>query len=252
MRTSPRCKTVYDDGTLTGHTVSAIEEDCYNGVTPTIVVEKYTNLTNDTCPYIIVGDAVVWTYAVTNTTAGAITIDAIVLTDDAGTPLITWVTISIPCCSAVGGFFTMPAMPTPTNLLDVGETWQYSFTAPGGAIAGEYENTVTANGTAHEFIGNTASVTDTGTDCYFGADPDIDIVKMTNGTNDLCPVVSVGSTVTWTYAVTNSGNVALSGLTDFRRQRDPRRARRRLHPDRRFVRGFQCRRRQHQWVIRCR
>jgi hypothetical protein len=198
---------VYDDGSLDGLTVTGVEEDCYNGVTPTIAIAKFTNLTDDTCPYILVGEDVVWTYEVTNTSLGAITIDAIVVTDDAGTPLVAGDDFN-PTAVLVGGY---NAGDTNTdNLLDVGETWQYTFTAP--AIAGEYENIATVNATAHDSSGNTAPVTASGDDCYFGADPSIDIVKMTNGTDDLCPVVSVGDTVTWTYFVENTGNVALENI----------------------------------------
>ena len=200
---------VYDDGTLTGQTVSGIEEDCYNGVTPTIAVTKLTNLTDDTCPYILVGEDVVWTYSVTNTSLGAITIDAITLTDDAGTDSDLLDDFSP--AAVLDGLFNAGDDNT-NNLLDPGETWQYTFTAPLGAVAGEYENTVTVNGTAHDTSGNTATVTGTADDCYFGAAPEIDIVKLTNGTDDVCPVVSVGSTVTWTYNVENTGNVALTNI----------------------------------------
>jgi hypothetical protein len=46
--------------------------------------------------------------------------------------------------------------------------------------------------------------------------PAISLVKKTNGTDNNSPtgpVVPVGSTVNWTYEVTNTGNVALSGVT---------------------------------------
>ena len=85
-------------------------------------------------------------------------------------------------------------------------------TLAGGAVAGEYLNTATVNGTAHDAFSNTAPVEDDESDCYFGADPAIDIIKKTNGTDDLCPVVSIGSTVVWTYLVENTGNVALTNI----------------------------------------
>ena len=51
---------------------------------------------------------------------------------------------------------------------------------------------------------------------YYLAQPRINIVKLTNGTDNNSPtgpVVPVGSTVTFTYIVTNSGNVPLSNLS---------------------------------------
>src|SRR5262249_27413884 len=63
------------------------------------------------------------------------------------------------------------------------------------------------------------NVTASNPDNYFGSAPAITIVKKTNGTDNNAapgPYVAVGSTVTWTYLITNTGNVALStiALTD--------------------------------------
>jgi uncharacterized repeat protein (TIGR01451 family) len=52
-------------------------------------------------------------------------------------------------------------------------------------------------------------------DNYFGAGPGISIVKKTNGTDNdtgTGPTINVGSPVTWTYIVTNTGNVPLSNV----------------------------------------
>ena len=48
------------------------------------------------------------------------------------------------------------------------------------------------------------------------AQPALRMVKLTNGTDNNTPtgpVVEAGATVTWTYNVTNTGNVSLSGIT---------------------------------------
>src|SRR5205807_2624811 len=93
------------------------------------------------------------------------------------------------------------------NLLDPGETWV--FTASGTAIAGQYSNVGTTTGTG---TSSNSPVTATNPDHYFGATPAVQIVKLTNGTNNDNPpvagtpdgpIVPVGSTVTWTYNVTN-------------------------------------------------
>src|SRR5207248_346000 len=58
-------------------------------------------------------------------------------------------------------------------------------------------------------------VTDHNPANYFGAAPGIAILKLTNGTNNdtgTGPLVPVGSTVTWAYNITNTGNVALANV----------------------------------------
>ena len=83
----------------------------------------------------------------------------------------------------------------------------------------------------HAAAGRRPPVTDTNPDNHFGAAPGINLVKLTNGTDNdtpTGPLVPVGSTVTFTYVVTNTGNVPLSGVTVARRQRHARRPGRRL------------------------
>src|SRR6185436_9734179 len=84
-----------------------------------------------------------------------------------------------------------------------------TLTHDGIAKAGQYVNIATATGT--DSIGGTVSATDN--DRYFGAAPSIQLVKLTNGTDNNSgtgPMLLVGSAVTWTYTVTNTGNVALT------------------------------------------
>ncbi|MEW6216413.1 MAG: lamin tail domain-containing protein, partial [Candidatus Bipolaricaulota bacterium] len=85
-----------------------------------------------------------------------------------------------------------------------------TLTKTGTAVAGQYANVGTAQTT---YSGQTVS--DTDPSHYFGAAPGLSLEKKTNGVDadtPTGPVVVVGSTVTWTYEVTNTGNVALTNI----------------------------------------
>ncbi len=59
------------------------------------------------------------------------------------------------------------------------------------------------------------TVTDNNPDHYLGVAPAINIVKKTNGTANACPpspIVPAGSTVTWTYDVTNPDTFPISNV----------------------------------------
>ena len=83
----------------------------------------------------------------------------------------------------------------------------------GTAAAGQYANIGTVVGTS---IVSENTVTATDPSHYFGVVPSIAIVKSTNGddANDPPgPFIPVGSGVTWTYLVTNTGNSDLTEIT---------------------------------------
>jgi hypothetical protein len=190
-------------------TVNASEADCYNGVTASISILKQTDGTDGACLNLINGSPVTWTYDVTNTGTAAIAGSSVAVTDDNGTPSDS--TDDFNPAAVLGADLVHNIGDTNTNgVLDAGETWQY--TASGTVKNGEYTNTATVDATAHDDVGGTAPVTNSESDCYNGSDPSIDIVKETNGTDNLCPVLMVGDTVTWTYAVTNNSAFGITNV----------------------------------------
>jgi large repetitive protein len=79
------------------------------------------------------------------------------------------------------------------------------------ALAGQYGNLATVTGT--DPIGQTPS--DDDPSHYFGVRSAIDIEKSTNGEDadaPTGPLVAAGGNVSWTYVVTNPGNVPLSNV----------------------------------------
>ena len=186
-------------GTVTGTppsgpNVAAADPSHYFGYVipaPGIAIKKYTNgedADTPTGPQIPVGGAVTWTYVVTNT--GNVLLTNVTVTDDKG--------VVVSC---------------PKNTLAVGEVM--TCTASGTATAGQYANIGTVTGTPPS--GPTVTAADPSH--YYGyivAAPGIAIKKYTNGEDADTPTgpqIPVGGAVTWTYVVTNTGNVLLSNVT---------------------------------------
>jgi len=158
---------------------------------PAVDLEKATNgedADRPRGPEIPVGSTVTWTYVVTNT--GSEPLWGIYLYDDRE------------------GRITCPA-----RYLDIGKSM--TCTASGTARAGQYANTawVTA-------WGYTTMVKDTDPSHYYGVThdykrPAVDLEKATNGEDadrPRGPEIPVGSTVTWTYVITNTGSEPLWGI----------------------------------------
>jgi uncharacterized repeat protein (TIGR01451 family) len=162
---------------------------------PGIQLIKLTNGADNVNANLPAGSTVNWTYNVTNTGNAALSI--VTLSDDAGvTPVYS---------SGDNG----------NDILDVGESWSYTGSAL--AIPGQYNNTGTVMATATDATGTVSiTVSSSESDSYFGINPGIQIVKLTNGTdNNSAPGanITIGDTVTWMYSVINTGNVALNGVT---------------------------------------
>ncbi len=188
-------------GTGDGRVVTATDPSHYYGVPPNVLdepaihVEKLTNGFDAdgvaSAPHLVHGDAVIWTYVVTNT--GSVTLSDIAVTDDQG--------VAVSC---------------PRTTLDPGESMV--CTGSGTAVASEacYANVGTAVGTPPE--GD--DVTDSDPSHYCAeeivGEPAVHLEKYTNGQDaDVAPgpTLAEGDNVQWTYVVTNTGEVTLTGVT---------------------------------------
>lgn len=179
----------------------------YVGIQPAIDIEKATNgqdADEPAGPPIAVGGVVRWTYAVTNT--GSVPLTAVTVVDD-------MVDADDIDCDGTGS----NVVPGP---LAPGAA--FTCEATGAAIEGQYANLGTVTGIAPETTDvngervDGMEVTDEDPSHYFGVLPAIDIEKATNGhdaDDPTGPRIPVGSTVTWTYVVTNTGNVPLTDVT---------------------------------------
>ncbi len=166
-------------------TVTATDPSHYFGAGPAIVIKKATNgedADTPTGPVIPVGGAVTWTYVVTNT--GNLPLTQVVVTDDKG--------VAVTC---------------PQDTLAPQESM--ICTGTGIAVAGQYANIGSVVGTPPAG----PPVTSSDPSHYFGAVPSIVIKKATNGADadtPTGPLIPVGGAVTWTYVVTNTGNLPLT------------------------------------------
>ena len=155
---------------------------------PAIHMEKSTNgVDADSAPGVSLseGDAVTWTYLVTNT--GNVALTDVGITDD-----------KLGAITCFGSVLAIGASMT--------------CTASGTAAAGQYQNTGTAVGTA-----NGISVHDSDLSHYLAGtlSDGIDIEKYTNGEDadgGTGPLVNVGESVQWTYVVTNIGTTTLTSI----------------------------------------
>jgi hypothetical protein len=160
----------------------------YFGLVSSIALQKLTNgfdADSPPGPVIAAGSQVAWTYVVTSG-ANEDLVDVVVSDDQA------------------------EAVNCPANELAPGESMTCSAT--GIAVVGPYANigTVTATPPA----GPDISATDPSH--YFGGTPSVTIEKRTNGHNaDTAPgpYIAIGAPVTWTYEVSNTGNVTLDTIS---------------------------------------
>jgi hypothetical protein len=155
-------------------------------IAPGILIDKFVN--GQDANDVVAGSTVIFTYVVTNN--GNVPLADVVVTDDKLGPITT---------------FTGDA--NGDSLLDLTETWTYTQTAT--ALAGQQTNV----GTVTAQAGITVTAQDQAT--YFGDAPAIHIVKFVNGQDADSPTgphVAAPGPVTFTYVVTNTGNVPLANV----------------------------------------
>jgi hypothetical protein len=171
-----------------GASVSASDSSYYYGVDAEVSVETLTNgVDADTPPgpTLLAGSAVLWTYVATNT--GECTLTSVSVTDNRG--------VAVTC---------------PKTNLTPGESM--TCTASGTARAGQYANIGTVTGTC-AWAG---PITASDPSHYSGYSPGIMIETLVNGDEADVPPgpsISAGSTLQWTYAVTNIGDTAITGVS---------------------------------------
>jgi hypothetical protein len=147
-------------------------------------------------PHVPAGSTVTFTYVVTDT--GDVPLANVLVTDNQPGLLLTFLT----------------GDSNSNGLLDTTETWTYTATAT--ALTGQQANIGTVS--ANDATNPSTTVTDNNLGHYFGDAPNapgIQIVKFVNGDDADTPTgphVAVGSTLTFTYVVTNTGSVPLANV----------------------------------------
>jgi uncharacterized repeat protein (TIGR01451 family) len=185
---------------------------------PGIAIEKLTNGNdadgaNDVdVPVIAPGNVVVWTYRVTNTGNVSFALEDVTVTDDQ---------------PGVSPVFDA-ASDDGDSILSPGEVWLYTATLPAEDLMNSVSGATIVDGCdpgntgitrdTYENIGTVIAgeATDMDPSHYCNPVPGIDIEKLTNGNdadgandNDV-PQIAPGDTVTWTYIVTNTGEVTFT------------------------------------------
>jgi len=185
-------------GTATGRyqeqTLTASDPAHYFGGQAAIGIKKSTNgedANEQPGPYITPGEAVTWSYLITN--LGNVAISNLLVTDSESSVTPAYL-------SGDDG----------DGMLNPGESWLYQ--ASGTALAGQYGNVGSVYGT--DIFGQPVTASDASH--YFGPSPSLRIKKMTNGEDadlPIGPAIPAGQPVLWSYVVTNTGNIHLANVT---------------------------------------
>ena len=172
-----------------GSDVTDSDASSYFGSSPGVTIDKVTDdgvqVAGDGL-FIETGAGITWTYTVTNT--GNVNLDTVVVSDD------------------LEGLATYVSGDDGDNILEPSESWVYELT--GTASSGQYDNIGSVS--ASPPVGS--DVTDSDASSYFGSSPGVTIDKVTDDGVQVAGdglFIETGAGITWTYTVTNTGNVDL-------------------------------------------
>ncbi len=188
-------------GTASSTTVNTSDAANYFGSVPGIAIETLVSgedADSAPGPTLAAGGNTSFDYLLTNT--GNIALGNVAVTDDNGTPGNT----------ADDFIPTLASGDTNSNnLLDLGETW--TFTATRTVVAGQFSGagSVTAQDSIAQAVNGGDAVN------YFGSAPAISLESTVNGQDADSPpgpTLTAGSSATFDYVLTNTGNVAVSSV----------------------------------------
>jgi hypothetical protein len=158
---------------------------------PSLTIDKYIVCADDESGTPLADDAKLLSgpvkYEIVVTNTGNVGLTNILVTDDNGTP------------GDSKDDFT-------TTILSLAAGASATITYDGTWAAGSHTNTAEATA-----VSGTTNLDETNSASYFGLNPDIQLTKLTNGSQNAGDLLK-GQAITWTYTVTNDGNVDLTNI----------------------------------------
>jgi hypothetical protein len=175
--------------------------DFFDMEVPIVAIKSYINgqdADSPPGPTLAAGTTASFTYQVSNT--GSAVLENVVVMDDNGTPGNLADDFSPAYTSGDGNG---------NSLLDVGETWLFTATPTLAAGQRNHLSTVTAEDSLSQVVEDADPIS------YFGSAPGIHIKTYVEGDDADSPpgpMLDVGTTATFVYFLTNTGNVPLSNV----------------------------------------